>query len=94
MMVCENTENIEVSDDHLLLTDVLDDHGITVKRLAMDSGRGASTVYKYCSGEATIPSVIWRVLYRLTKDPRVIKLVTGDVGCMVVPVPEDRKSVV
>ena len=89
-MACIQTENIDVSDDHILLADVMDDHNITVKRLAMEAGRGVSTVYKYCSGEATIPSVIWRVLYRLTRDGRIIKLMTGDVACMVVPVPDGR----
>ena len=76
--------DVEVSDDHILLSEILDEYEVTVKRLAMLTGRAASTIYKYASGDATIPSVIWRVLYKLTGDTRITELITGDVGVMVV----------
>jgi hypothetical protein len=80
-----NTRDIEVSDDHILLSDILTEQEISVKRLAMLTGRAAPTIYKYCSGEATIPSIIWRSLYKLTGDARITELLTGDVPVMVVP---------
>lgn len=78
-------EDIQLSDDHLLLTDIMDAHDINVKQLAAMTGRAASTLYKYCSGDATIPSVVWRSLYALCGDGRILKLVTGDVPHVVVP---------
>ena len=77
-------EAIEVSDDHLLLTDILEERSITVKQLSLATGRGAATAYKYCAGEATIPSVIWRVLFSLTEDQRILRLITGERPCVAV----------
>ena len=78
----------EMSDDHLLLTDILEEHTITVRQLALSIGRAAQTVYRYCSGESTIPSVVWRVLYEQTGDIRILKLITGSTNCVVVPLPD------
>jgi hypothetical protein len=79
----------EMSDDHLLLTDILDEYDITVRQLALSIGRAAPTVYRYCSGESTIPSVVWRVLYEQTGDIRILKLITGSTNCVVVPLPDN-----
>ena len=79
-------DDINVSDDQILLTEIMEEHAIPVKRLAAESGRAASTVYKYCSGEKIIPSIIWRTLYRLTNDARIPRLLTGGVPTVVVPV--------
>lgn len=76
---------IELSDDYVLMQNVMDDHGITPKQLVLLCGRGLSTIYKYHVGEATIPSVIWRQLYRLTKDCRICTLFVGDVPHVIVP---------
>ena len=76
---------IELSDDHLLMQGVMDDHGITIERLILLCGRAKSTLYKYHVGEATIPSIVWRQLYRLTEDPRICTLFVGEVPHVVVP---------
>ena len=77
-----------MSDDHLLLTDILDEYDTTVRQLALAIGRAAPTVYRYCSGESTIPSIVWRVLYEKTGDIRILKLITGSTNCVVVPLPD------
>ena len=86
-------DEINVSDDHLLLTDLLDEYAIPVKQLAREAGRAASTLYKFCSGERTIPSVIWRTLYRLTRDGRIPTLLTGDVPVVVAPILADALKI-
>lgn len=78
-------KDIQVSDDHLLLTEIMGEYDINVKQLAAITGRAASRLYKYCSGDATIPSVVWRSVYKLCGDSRIIKLMTGDVPHVVVP---------
>ena len=90
-MEAETSENkdIDVSDDFLLLEDIRDEYGITVKKLALETGRAGSTVHRYCNGGATIPSNIWRALYRLTGDGRIIKLFLGDIPHVVVPLPDE-----
>lgn len=74
----------EVSDDHILLTAVLEDHEITVKRLASGVGRAKPTVYRYCCGDATIPSIVWRWLFSETRDVRIANLITGEVPVVIV----------
>lgn len=86
-------EDYDVSDDHILMSDVMGDHDITAKQLSMLTGRGLSTVHRYCAGGATIPTVIWRTLFKLTKDARIIDLYVGDVPVMHVPVPESTGPV-
>ena len=81
----KDAKDTEVSDDNILLSSIIDEHGITVKQLAMQTGRAASTVYRYLSGEATIPSIVWRVLFKKTQDARIVPLVTGDVPLILVP---------
>lgn len=77
-----------MSDDHILLIKVLERHDITVKQLSTWTGYAGITIYKYRDGSKTIPSIIWRVLYKQTRDPRIIELLTGDLPIIVTPLPE------
>lgn len=77
-------EIFDMSDDHILLRTVLDEHDINVKQLATDTGYGASTLYRFLAGGATIPSIVWRSLFKSTGDPRICRLMTGDVPVMTV----------
>lgn len=77
--------DIQVSDDHLLLSAICDEHGLTAKWLAMKVGLHQSSVYRYLSGEATIPSVVWRELFAKTRDLRIVKLMVGEVPLEVIP---------
>jgi len=81
-------EDIEMSDDYLVLREVLDDHDIPAKALAAAIGRQRSQTYRYLAGESTIPSVVWRWIFERTRDPRIVHLITGEVPVEVVPVPE------
>lgn len=87
-----HNRDIEVSDDHILLQNILHEHEVTVKQVAMLTGRAMSTIYKYCSGESTTPSVVWRALYKLTRDERIAGLITGDVPLMMVALAETGKG--
>jgi hypothetical protein len=80
-----DAKEIEVSDDHILLSEIMEKHGYSVKQLASWSGRASQTIYKYMAGEATIPSVIWRALYERSLDPKIIRLITGTLPVIVVP---------
>ena len=80
-----NSEDINVSDDHLLMQEVMERHGIEAKEMAIWTGIARSTIYKYMIGAATIPSVIWRVLFERTLDPAVAKLITGGLPFILVP---------
>ena len=78
-------ETIDMSDDYMLMRDILDhSQTVNVKRLALETGLGESTLYRYGSGGATIPSIVWRVLWRLTGDERILALITGGTPTMVV----------
>lgn len=77
----------DMSDDHLAMQEIMEDHGINMKQLASETGVAQSTLYKYAAGIRTIASVVWRTLYRLTGDQRIIKLITGEVAVAVVPTP-------
>lgn len=68
----------DMSDDNLLLGQILEDGGITVKQLCLYTGRSSACVYRYLSGEATIPSLVWRVLFEKTEDNRILTLIAGD----------------
>ena len=80
----ESAKDIQVSDDYLTLSAILDEYDLTVKWLSRAVGLSESQVYRYRSGDATIPSVVWRVLYKKTRDLRIVQLVTGDVPVTVV----------
>ena len=74
----------DMSDDHILLSRVMDNHNINVKQLAADTGYGVSTLYRFLAGGATIPSIVWRSLFKSTGDARICRLMTGDVPVMTV----------
>ena len=78
-------DKIEVSDDNIFLQTLLEKHGISPKQIAGWTGRGVSTIYKYLSGELTIPSVVWRAIFDHTLDPTVFAIVRGDIPCVVTP---------
>jgi hypothetical protein len=86
-------KDIDVSDDYLVLQQVMDEYEITVKRLCNETGRAEPTVYRYRTGEATVPMFVWRTLWRLTGDQRVIKLIMGDEPFQVVPLPSHEMAV-
>jgi len=83
-----NKDNVDVSDDNIFLDLLLQKHGITVKQLAGWTGRAASTIYKYLSGEQTIPSVIWRSIFDHTFDIVVFNIIRGDIPCVIAPLIE------
>ena len=78
----------DMSDDHILLISLLERYDIPVKQLAQWTGYAAISVYKYQDGSKTIPSIIWRVLYKHTHDHRIVELMTGDLPIIVTPLPE------
>jgi len=84
--------DMDMSDDNILLISVLERREITVKQLAMWTGYAEATVYKYRDGSKTIPSIIWRVLYKQTRDPRIMELVTGDLPVIVTALPEAKAA--
>ncbi len=79
--------DIDVSDDCVLLSRILDEHELTVRWLATRIGRSPSQVYKYLAGEATIPSVAWRAVYERTRDQRIVGLFVGEAPVIVAPLP-------
>ncbi len=80
----------DMNDDHILLQSLLAVHDIPIKQLAMWTGYATPTVYKYHDGTKTIPSIIWRVLYKHTGDHRIVELMTGDVPVIVTPMPTGK----
>jgi len=79
------TKGYDVSDDNIKLQELLEKHDLNVKQLSMWTGRAASTIYKYLSGELTIPSIIWRAIFSRTLDTDVAMLITGEVPCIIAP---------
>jgi hypothetical protein len=88
----EAAGDIDVSDDSLLLSQVMDEHELTARWLATRVGRSIAQVYKYLAGEATIPSVVWRAVYERTADLRVLRLFVGEAPVIVAPLPEGRRD--
>lgn len=80
-----------MSDDHILLSEILEDHAIPTHALIRGVGRGRSTVYRYLAGEATIPSIVWRWLYSRTRDGRILDLIAGEADRFVVEIPRPAK---
>ncbi len=65
--------------DAELLGRVLDDHDVPAKRLAHAAGLHSATIYRYLSGEKTLPSTVLRAAFELTHDSRLVNLITGNV---------------
>jgi predicted DNA-binding transcriptional regulator AlpA len=78
-------EDLNVSDDHIVLQEVIARHGLTAKQLAAWTGLAQSTIYRYLSGQVTIPSIIWRAIYERTLDYSILRLITGCLPHAVVP---------
>lgn len=67
-----------------VLREVLNDADLTPKRLALESGLHESTIYRYLSGEKTIPSIVLRRAFELTRDKRIPQLITGNVATQII----------
>ena len=79
-------KDIDVSDDNIVLQELLEKYSFSPKQLAAWTGRAASTIYKYLSGELTIPVFIWRNLYERTLDVNICLLITGIVPTVIAPI--------
>lgn len=71
------TEYDAMPYDATLLSDVISQHNITVPALAMRSGYDDKSIYRYLSGERTVPSTVIRAAFELTLDMRLVGLVSG-----------------
>lgn len=77
-----------------ILHQVLHEHAITCKQLSLAADRDLSTVSRYLSGEKTIPIEVYRAIFCLTRDLRIIGLVNGNVPVVVsLARPADAASV-
>lgn len=65
--------------DARLLQQLIDERALTVEALAQRSGYDDKTIYRYLAGERTCPSMVLRAAFELTRDLRVLALVTGGV---------------
>ena len=75
-------------DEHLFVQEILRKHDVSVSQLAERAGLADSTVYEYTGGrKKTIPIDLWRALFELTQDVRILQLVTGSVETFVAPIP-------
>jgi len=79
----ETTKDNDVSDDNIFLQLLLEKHNISARQLKGWTGIAESTIYKYLSGERTIPSIIWRSIFAHTHDIAVFNLIAGDVPCII-----------
>jgi hypothetical protein len=86
-------DNIDVSDDNIFLQLLMEKHKIEAKQLAGWSGRKQTTIYKYLSGECTIPSIIWRTIFDHTLDVVVFNIIKGDIPCIMSTVSNEDFSV-
>jgi len=66
-----------MSHEASTLEAVMETHDITAKQVALSTGLHQSTIYRYLSGEKTIPIALLRHLYERTQDARLAQLVTG-----------------
>lgn len=58
---------------------VINDHDLSVKQVARAANKHINVVYSYLTGYRNIPIDMFRVLLSLTKDARIIALVTGEI---------------
>lgn len=80
----------DVPLDAELLEQVLSQHEITIAALSRRAGIASKTIYRYLSGERTIPSDCLRAAFELTGDLRIIGLITGSVPIQCVALTEDQ----
>ena len=71
--------------DAEILGDVLRERGVSIEALADRSGYDDKSIYRYLSGERTLPSNVLRAAFELTGDGRLLRLVTGAVPVCVHP---------
>ena len=78
-----------ITEEHLFVQELLKKHDVTISQLAFQAGMADSTVYEYTGGrKKNFPISIWRALFELTEDVRIVELVTGSVETFVVPIPK------
>ena len=69
-----------VGYDAQLLSQIIDDErAFTRKRLCELVDKDTSTISRYLCGEATIPLSVFRAVFELTGDLRILRLLTGTV---------------
>ena len=77
--------------DAELLREITDSHPrLPVKRLAALADRDKSTVYRYLDGQKTIPCAVLKAAFQATRDQRLLRLVSGSVPMLFVPVSDGR----
>ncbi len=82
-----------MTDEYLLVQDLLKKYNISISQVAARCGMADSTLYEYTGGRRKyIPLCVWRALFELTEDIRILELVTGIVETFVVPVPKKCDS--
>jgi hypothetical protein len=64
-------------NDAALIQRLIDEQKITVAQLANRSGFDDKTIYGYLGGRCTLPSLVLRAAFELTRDRRLIQLVAG-----------------
>lgn len=70
----------EVQTPEAALLEELNDNGrLNYKQLAAASRRHQATIYRYMSGDLTIPVAVLNAAFRLTGDLRIVLLITGGV---------------
>lgn len=78
-----------MTDEYIFIQDMLKQHNLSVSQLAEAAAMADSTVYEYTGGRRkNVPLSIYRALYALSEDPRVLDLVIGDVESFVIPMPK------
>lgn len=78
-------------DEHdLLVQAVMLDHNLTCGYISSrtDCPVGERQVGKYRDGSAAVPLCFWTLLYRLTRDHRILQLITGGMNVIVVDLPD------
>ena len=75
--------DLPVPYDADLLERVISDHDVPRKRLAFAADVAECSLSHYFSGERTLPSRVLRAAFELTRDPRLLSLVAGNVPIIV-----------
>lgn len=60
-----------------LIQRLIDEEKITVEQLARKSNLSPKSIYKYLSNVSTLPSEVLRAAFELTRDLRIVRLITG-----------------
>lgn len=72
--------------DAQIVAAVLRDRGVSIDQLAERAGYDDKTIYRYLTGERTLPSIVLRAAFELTLDARLIRLITGAIpACLTFP---------